>query len=113
MPVQMRARLHAGECIVRHAWFALRTPTRPGQGRPCLSLWAFSAASYVLRMKVLPHTVHAKLYDRPKPRWGVATAVRASLRAVGERDEAIPGELEEGRSMEGEFKGPEAVSSTA
>ena len=43
----------------------------------------------------------------------VAAAVRAGLRAVGERDDAIPCELEEGRSMEGVFKGPEAVSSTA
>ena len=65
------------------------------------------------RLKVLAHTVHAKLYDRPKRRWGVAAAVRAGLRAVGERDDAIPGELEEGRSIEGVFNGPEAVSSTA
>ena len=109
----MRAHLHAREGIVRHAWFALRTLTRPGQGQPCLFLWGFSVASQVLRLKVLPHTVHAKLYDTPKPRWGVAAAVRAGFRAVGERDDAIPGEFEEGRSMEGEFKGPEAVSSTA
>ena len=113
MPVYTRARLHASECIVRHARFALRTPTRPGQGQACLFLWGFSVAWYVLRLKVLPHTVHAKLYDMPKPRWGVAAAVRAGLLAMCERGDAIPGDLEEGSSVEGVFKGPEAVSSTA
>ena len=67
----------------------------------------------MLRLKVLPHTVHAKLYDMPKPRWGVVTGVRAGLRAAGERVDALLGKLEEGPSMEGAFNGPEAVSSTA
>ena len=57
--------LHAGEGGARQFEVAPRMPTRPGQGRPCLSLCGFRFVSYEVRLNPFPQTLHVNVYDMP------------------------------------------------
>lgn len=89
----------------------LRAPTRPGQGQPCLFLCGFSMASYELRLNVLPQTVHANVYVKPKLLEAGLARPLFGVRAPLERLKSDDVAAERARSIGGAFIGPEAASS--